>query len=1008
MKKNLKSETEILKGINKEQEKAITFANGPLLIIAGAGTGKTTVITRRIAWLIEQGLAKPEEILALTFTEKAATEMEERVDQLMPLGYVDIKIATFHAFAQMILQQHALDIGLPGDFKVITETESWILFKKYLHDFDLDYYKPVGNPNRFIHTLLKHFSKAKGEEISPEEYLKYAQSLTLASDSVEIKKKAKKGKKSSTRLLLARQSHSGADEQASSDINEEDGNEAARITEVANAYHKYQKLLLDNSFLDFGDLINYTLKLFRTRPKILKFYQNKYKFILVDEFQDTDLAQYELVKFLSKPENNITVVGDDDQSIYKFRGASVSNILKFKEDYPGSAQVALTENYRSTQEILDLAYKSIQLNNPERLETKLKINKKLISVSNKPGEIKVIHASNLPEEARLVARKIEDLKDKQNFTYNDFAILVRANDHAEPFLTELNRHSIPYMYVANRGLYRKPFVQDVLAYLRVVNNHYENADIYRILTMPEFELEHDDLVSITQTAKRRAKTLYEILNNPSLVNISSQSSGKIFELLKFLVKHTRLSQETTASEFLVRVVTDLGIINNLKEDSLENVENRSLLEQLYKKSLELETESEDKNIRAFLDQINLEQQAGDQGLLNFNPELGPEAVKVMTIHSAKGLEFACVFAVNLVDQRFPTRERKDGIEFPESLIKEILPEGDAHLMEERRLFYVAMTRAKQFLYLTWADDYGGAATKKPSQFLVEIDMEKTPSKSAPLGKVFFSPIAAKAKVKTQLPIPDTFSYSQISTFLFSPLEYKYKYLYHLPLPGEAQLSFGITIHKTLEKYLTATLQNNPGNQSDLFGKKTSEIAIPDRKVLLKLYSENWVDDWFEDSTQKESYRKLGVKMLDNFYDRYSEDAKPIKFLEKKFKLRIGDYKFVGKIDRADLNSDGSIDIVDYKTGRVKEKLSADDKTQLLIYQWAAEEEFGEKVSSLKYWYLASLRDTESFIGSTEDVEKVKQKILDTIEQIIEAIKHDSFAKLDKNKFGGQKFKDLER
>src|SRR3989338_4107399 len=227
------TDSKTLNGLNKDQSKPVTFGQGPLLIIAGAGTGKTTVLTRRIVWLIEQGLAKQEEILALTFTEKAATEMEERVDLLMPLGYSDISISTFHAFAQKILMQHALDIGLPGDFRVITETQAWILVRKHLYDFDLDYYKPIGNPNKFIHAMLRHFNKAKGEEITPEEYLKYAQGLQLDKDNVEIE-------------------------------------ENNRILEVANAYHKYQKLLLDQGFLDFGDLINYTLKLFRSRAKVLR------------------------------------------------------------------------------------------------------------------------------------------------------------------------------------------------------------------------------------------------------------------------------------------------------------------------------------------------------------------------------------------------------------------------------------------------------------------------------------------------------------------------------------------------------------------------------------------------------------------------------------------------------------------------------------------------------------------------------------------------------------------
>src|SRR3990167_4082049 len=290
----------ILESLNKEQKEAVTHENGPLLIIAGAGTGKTTVITRRIAWLILEKKIKPDEILALTFTEKASTEMEERVDRLLPYGYVDLWISTFHGFAEKILRLHGLDIGLSTNFRILSDTEQWYLVRKNLDKFNLDYYRPLGNPTKFIHALLKHFSRAKDEEISPKEYLAYTESLKLDKDIAP-------------------------DESAAQ--------EAARLAEVANAYHIYQKILLENNALDFGDLINYALKLFKERPNILEFYRKKFKYILVDEFQDTNWAQYELVKLLAEPNNNLTVVGDVDESIYKFRGASISNILTFKKDF---------------------------------------------------------------------------------------------------------------------------------------------------------------------------------------------------------------------------------------------------------------------------------------------------------------------------------------------------------------------------------------------------------------------------------------------------------------------------------------------------------------------------------------------------------------------------------------------------------------------------------------------------------------------------------------------------
>ncbi len=434
----------LLEGLNKEQVTAVTNTLGPLLIVAGAGTGKTTVITRRIAYLVQNKLAKLDEIVALTFTEKAAGEMQERVDLLLPLGYVDTWINTFHGFCERLLKTHALDIGLPGDFSILNETQQWIFIFKHLDDFQLDYYKPLGNPGKFISSLLSHFSRLKDEVITPEEYLAYAEQLELSGDNpqgiiasivtegAQGEKKNKKGKKDA----------------GNSKNDVVDSSEILRVKELANAYHVYQKLLLDNNFLDFGDLIHYTLLLLQKRPSILQYYQNKFKYVLVDEFQDTNLAQYQLMTLLGGRNKNIAVVGDDDQSIYKFRGASVSNILKFKKDYPHFQQITLVENYRSAQNILDLAYNFIQTNNPERLEIKLGIDKRLKSNLPSEGVIQVLEADDLSEELNCVAKKIWEIKNESSeLTFNDFAILLRANSAANDLLPRLSASGIPYTFL---------------------------------------------------------------------------------------------------------------------------------------------------------------------------------------------------------------------------------------------------------------------------------------------------------------------------------------------------------------------------------------------------------------------------------------------------------------------------------------------------------------------------------------------------------------------------------
>ncbi len=338
----------LLENLNEEQKKAVVYKNGPLLIVAGAGTGKTTVITTKMAWLILRNQIKPDEILTLTFTDKAAEEMEERVDQLLPYGYVDLWISTFHSFAERILKQRAIDIGLSDNFKLLNQTEQNLLIRRNFDQFNLDYYRPLGNPTKFIQAMIKHFSRAKDEEIWPEDYLKYVDELKGNLDNMLNENNFKKNNQETT------------------------GQETEKINEIANAYHVYQQLLLKNNALDFGDLINYTLKLFRKRPQILEKYRKQFKYILIDEFQDTNWAQYELIKLLGAPKNNITVSFDDDQSIYKFRGASISNVMQFKKDYPKAQQIVLIKNYRSKQNILDLAYNFIQNNNPNRLEWQMK------------------------------------------------------------------------------------------------------------------------------------------------------------------------------------------------------------------------------------------------------------------------------------------------------------------------------------------------------------------------------------------------------------------------------------------------------------------------------------------------------------------------------------------------------------------------------------------------------------------------------------------------------------
>lgn len=947
-----------MKKLNSEQKEAVIHKGGPLLIVAGAGTGKTTVITQRIVNLIETEKIKTDEILAVTFTEKAAGEMEERVDGLLDYGYTDLWISTFHAFCERILREHGLDMGLPTDFKILDQTAAWLLIRQNLDKFELNYYKPLGNPTKFIKGLIGHFSHCKDQEIYPDDYLKYADKLK-------------------TRLI---------------DLPEDQ--ETERIKEVANAYHVYQKLLLKNSALDFGDLINYCLKLFKTRKAVLEKYRDKFKYILVDEFQDTNWAQYELIKILAAPKNNLTFCADDDQAIYRWRGASFSNIIQFKKDFPDAKQVSLVKNYRSAQNILDLAYGFIKSNDPDRLEFINKISKKLTAENKGKGMIEHISAKTLDSEVQKTVKKIvEILKKDKKASYSDFAILCRSNDAANPFTRALERSGIPYQFLASRGLYSRPIILDIISYFKLLDNYHESLAVYRILNLPFLKIPQGDIMRLTQYSHYRTKSLYEAMGEISMVSgISAEGAKKIAFVLSLIQKHCATSKSKPISEILVAFLEDSGylkyIVNEEKQEYID------LLNQFFKRIKKFEEENIDVSLKNFMDEMALELESGEEGKLEFDPETGPDVVKVMTIHGAKGLEFKYVFLVNMVDRRFPTSERGDPIELPEELIKDIKPTGDAHLQEERRICYVAMTRAKTGLFFTSAKDYGGVRKKKLSQFLIEMGYKDIKDDDPGVKSLFIENNKKEAPKnnKAETPyLPTHFSFSQLAAFQKCPLQYKFNFILKIPVKGKAVFSFGKTMHGTLQDFLKRSSENSGISQGALFlsGKEKTQSDIKGSTLgfdyLLQLYDKNWLNEWYQDKKQKSDYYKLGKDILKNFFAEYEKNPPEIykaagaPALELPFSLKIGEHTIRGVVDRIDNLGDG-VEIIDYKTGVPKEKLAAEDKEQLLIYQIAAKEIFNIDPKKLTYFYLDNL-SKQSFLGSDKDLELQKEKTIKVIEEI---------------------------
>jgi DNA helicase-2/ATP-dependent DNA helicase PcrA len=998
-------EGNLLSVLNPAQKQAVIHDSGPLLIVAGAGTGKTTVLINRLAYLIMFRKVKTEEILLLTFTEKAAGEMEERADKILPYGYVDLWINTFHGFGERVLREFGLEIGLNPGFKLLTETDQWVLIKKNLAAFALDYYRPLGNPTKFISELIRHFSRLKDENISPAEYLQYAEELE--SDQDQRLSGQPLSKKAPALPSKKKKKAADAPEEGGAEL------EIGRIKELANAYHVYNQLLLTNNFLDFGDLIVYTLKLFRERPNILKFYRHQFKYIMVDEFQDTNWAQYELIKAVAAPINNLVVVGDDDQAIYKFRGASLSNIMQFKDDYKQAKEIVLTENYRSRQEILDYAYKFIQHNNPNRLEVRLKIDKGLtasgaVAKEKRAGAaVKFFNFESAGEEASYVVQQIKELyaAGDGGTAWSDFAILVRANDTAEAYVKELSRHNIPNQFMSWRGLYYKPLILDILAYFRLLDNYHESAALFRVLNMNAFKVAHLDLVNINKMASRKVWSLYEALQNINAIpGVSAESLKNINKLLSLISTHSRLAATAQTTKIFLHFAYDSGLLAGLDRD--RDLELYSYLNQFYQKIKKMEEAEPDLRLADFLTAINLELEAGESGALKLD-FADNETVKIMTVHGAKGLEFKYVFLVNLVDKKFPTIARSEKIAIPDALVREKVAGGaDTHLEEERRLFYVALTRAKEALYLSGAKDYGGAREKKPSRFIAEMNLPSEISPALTLSEkneflrdVHYLNARELAVVREKSPVekyplPAKFSFSQLAAYSTCPLQYKFAFILKIPATADkSSLIFGRVMHNTLYNFLLPFLSGQPIGQESLFGvlgsgpaaKKSGELV--NEKRLLDIYAEFWQNDGYQSKEEREKYKIKGRAALKKFLADYAASPNhEILFLEKKFSFKLGADIIKGTIDRVDILNDGSLEIIDYKTGKGKTKLEFKDKRQLILYQLFLEEFLGKKVAALSYYYLES-GEKISFTATAKDISNLRLGVM----KEISAIKERNFA-----------------
>jgi DNA helicase II / ATP-dependent DNA helicase PcrA len=869
--------------LNQEQKKAVTYDKGPLMVVSGPGTGKTRVISSRINHLIKNKKTKLEEILALTFSDKAAQEIEDRVSCS---SYSDSWISTFHSFSARILRENALDVGLSPDFKIIQETNAWLLVKRNLDRFNFKHYSYLGSPNALIGALINHFNCLKDEMITPEKYLEFA----------------------------------GRDK---------------KVRELALSYQIYQKILLENNCLDFGDLITYAVQLLGKNKK----YQKQFKYLLIDEFQDTNYAQYQLVKKLGI--KNVCVSADINQLIYQWRGAKSDNIKQFQKDYPQLKKISLITNYRSYQGILDLSHEFIKKDNPQ--SEKLKAQRK--------GKARIEHlVSRTGEgERNSVIQKILELKDNLNET----AVLVRSNNEADLIARCFEEAGLNYRFSFLKGLYRKPIILDVIAYFNLLDNYHENSAVYRLLNFPFLKISPKEIVDITRYGYQKIKSIYSVLEDIDQVpSVSLKSKNEIKRIMELIKKHSLLASRKNISQVFISFLEDTGYLKHLAQEG--NQQEIEYINQFYTRIKKFEETSIEPLLKNFMEEINLELELGESGSIEPSPD-NQEAVSIMTVHSAKGLEFKNVFIANLVDQKFPTIRRRKLIEIPEKLRK---GKSVTHLEEERKLFYVAMTRAKNSLFFTSAKDYGSTRLKKVSPFLIELGYgsEKEVEKTL---------IKKKEKKKKVVVTGNVFSYSQLEAFSRCPLQYQLAYVFKIPVSQKPILIFGKTMHKVLYDFIKTSLKR--------------KVSFND---LDKIYTDHWTDDYYQTQKQRKQYFLLGKKMIKLFYKEFEKEGSKIALinkepaLEKSFVLNFKDYSIRGKIDRIN-ETDKGVEIVDYKTGQVKEKLN---KMQLAIYQTAVKEAFNLNPVKLTHYYLEKGKKV-SFKVSLKEEEKIKKRISLMIKEI---------------------------
>ena len=883
----------LLRGLNREQRRAVCHADGPALVVAGPGTGKTEVVTRRVAWLIATRRALPREILALTFTDNAAQEMQARVDLLVPYGQADAAIHTFHAFGDRLLREHAFELGLAANLRLLSRPELILFLRERLFELGLDRYRPLGDPTKFLGALIDLFARAKDEDLS---------AAALGQDADRL------------RDLAA----NGADKEASAQL----ADLASARSEIATAFDSYSRLMASAGCIDHSDQVALALRLMRSRPVVRAAIRRRFRYVLVDELQDTNKAQLELVLSVAGSSGNVMAVGDPDQGIYGFRGARTGNVERFRASVSGTTTIALRRNYRSLAPVIAAADRVLTAGRTD-------VPSHFGQIAHRRGRgtsLKHLSFATPEAEADAVAATIERHIAEGHLS-SEFAILVRSNSETGEFVRSLRVRGIDADDGAAARLNEVPTVRTLIAFLRVVADPSNSLEAFTLAGAAPYRLDGAVLAKLLNAARRRNRTLLDALRDaaestdPSISPEARRSAAALLEHVRVAVD---LAATHTSGEVLYDYLRRSGILRRLaRADAAEEGEARSVARFCDLVRARSALLAQDRV--AFLTPgLELDDIADDAEA----PDAERDAVRVLTVHRAKGLEFTTVFIGGLVDGRFPVRSRPPALSLPCELVADVA-DDDRALAEERRLFYVALTRARDEVVLT-SHEFGphGRGRRRPSLFIAEaIDAP------AVAGSLASAAVTENVLAHSLLPVapvippatvgsPLTLSFSQIDEYLTCPERYRLRYDIGIPTPAHHALSYGTAIHQAIAAF---------------HGAQARGVTLSEEELVDELHRA-WQPDGYLSREHEDARFAAGADALRRFRtQQVASGASAPDAVERPFEFRLGRDEIRGRIDRIDEQPDGAV-ITDYKSSDVRDQKRADTRAreslQLQVYALA--------------------------------------------------------------------------